>query len=251
MSNKLSVHKQSILITDKSTKVIADKRPTLITDGKVVNSDNQVDLVFVFDTTGSMDDKIKALKQTCMLFVDEANNLDLDIQFALISFGDIKVEGGGDTIEVVVSPTSNIEKIKHGLTHIPRNSGFGNDGESSMEAIREALKLSYRTQTVRVLVLITDEPAHQHNITAPQMTATLTEREFLVFVIAPPFRYYKEMALKNKGIWKEVGISTNLSEILDIFKEVAKKVSEVVEDVHRLAGGSVSEYHRLKPPKET
>lgn len=251
MSDKLSTPRRTVITTGKgkNQKAITVGKPRVSSRGKVVGYENKVDVVFVFDTTGSMDDKIEGLKQTCKFFVDEAKSLDLDMQFALISFGDIKVEGRGDKIEVVVSPTSSIKKIKNGLTDMPRNSGFGNDGESSMEAIGEALGLKYRAEAVKVLILITDEPAHQHNITADEMTKRLSEREFLVFVIAPSLPYYKVMALNNGGIWKEVGLDTDLSEILEAFKEIARTVSEVAEEVHLLADGSVKRYLQLKPPK--
>lgn len=251
MNDKLSLIKGTVISTGKGKDrtIVVTGKPQVSSRGKVVGYESKVDVVFVFDTTGSMDNKIEGLKRTCKFFVDEAKSLDLDMQFALISFGDIKVEGGGDTIEVVVSPTDNIDEIKYGLTYIPRNHGFGNDGESSMEAIREALELKYRAEAVKVLILITDEPAHQHNITADEMTKRLSEREFLAFTITPPFPYYQEMALKNGGIWKEVGLETDLSEILEAFKEIARKVSEVAEEVHLLADGSVKRYLQLKPPK--
>ena len=80
------------------------------------------------------------------------------------------------------------------------------------------------------------------------MTKNLAKREFLVFVVAPDEPYYREMATKNGGIWKQVGSNTDLSEILRMFGELAKKVTQVAKEVHLLGRGSVKEYLKLKPP---
>ena len=243
--------KRTIITTGKGknkTEIIV--KPKISSQGKVVGLGNEVDVVFVFDTTGSMDDKIEALLLTCKQFVDEAEDLSLDPYFALISFGDISVQGGGDRIETVTPLTSDIEKVKHGLSNIPRNNGFGNSGESSLEAIQEAFKISYREGAVKVIVLVTDEPALQHDISVERVIQELGEREFLVFVIAIDEPYYKDMALKNGGIWKEISAHTNLSEILEAFREMARKVSEVAQEVHLLGDGSVKTYLALKAPKD-
>lgn len=249
MKNKPVLTGRRTMVTTgkgKEQSIIAGKPQVSSKTGKVKGG-NQVDVVFVFDTTGSMDNKISALIQTCTQFVEEADGLQLDPQFALISFGDISVLGGGDRIELVVPLTPDIATIKHGLTYIPRNNGFGNLGESSMEAMQEVFKLPYRPKAVKVVILITDEPAHQYLHKAKEVTTKLAERELLVFVIATDEPYYKEMARKNGGIWKQIGADTDLSEILAIFKEIAKKVSRVVKDVHLIGRGSVKEYLKQLP----
>ena len=103
---------------------------------------------------------------------------------------------------------------------------------------------------MKVIILITDEPALQYRLTAAQMTKELKKREYLVFVIATAHEYYKHMARENGGIWKEISASTNLSDILEIFRQMAKKVSQVAKDVHKLGGGSVAKYLQLKPPEK-
>ena len=254
MSEKLvSQRKRTIITTGKGKdKTVVAVGPKISTRGRgrVVGFGNQVDTVFVFDTTGSMNDKIEALLLTCRQFVDEAESLSLDPHFALISFGDISVIGGGDTIELVVPLTGDIEKVKYGLSNIPRNCGFGNSGETPLEAIHKAFKISHRERAVKVMVLITDEPALQHDISVEKVIQELGEREYLVFVVAIDEPYYKEMALKNGGIWKEIGVHTDLSDILEAFKEMAKKVSEVAQEVHLLGEGSVKRYLELKAPKD-
>ncbi len=253
MDDKLSAKKPTTVVTTgkgESKAIVAGKPQVSSQSGKVKSSGRKVDVVFVIDTTGSMSDKIEALLATCRQFVDEAEKLDLDAQFALIAFGDISIPSGGDTIQLVVPMTDNIERIKHGLTHIPRNNGFGNEGETCLEAIQEAFKIQHREGAVKVLILITDEPAVQYRTNPEQIIQELTKREYLVFVVAIDKSYYKEMAAKNGGVWKQIGPDTDLSEILAIFREIARKVVEVATEVHLLGKGSVKEYLRLKPPQK-
>lgn len=246
MTTKLTTKGTSTIVGTNGTQT---SLTTIVTKtGKVLSQGNKVDIVFVMDTTGSMDDKIEGLLRTCRQFVDEAKSIDLDTQFGLISFGDISIVGGGDRIDVVVPLTENLDRIKDGLSHIPRNNGFGNEGETPFEAIQEALKLKYRPDTVKVLILITDEPAIQKQISAESLIHRLSALEFLVFVIATDHEYYKHLAAKNGGIWKKIGANTDLSEILEIFRELAKKVSKIARDVHLLGKGSVREYLKLKSP---
>ena len=247
----VSRKKGTVIITGQGKdKSVITAKPKVSSRGRVMSLGNKIDVIFVFDTTGSMNDKIEALLLTCKQFVDEAKSLNLDPHFALISFGDISVMDGGDTIELVVPLTGDIEKVKYGLSNIPRNCGFGNWGESPLEAIHEAFKVSHREKAVKVMILITDEPALQHDISVEGVIGELREREYLMFVIAIDEPYYKSMALKNGGIWKGISAYMDLSDILEAFKEMAKKVSEVAEEVYLLGGGSVKEYLALKAPKD-
>lgn len=215
--------------------------------GKVVGQGNTADLVFVFDTTGSMDDKIHGLIRVCDQFLEETDKLKLDLNMALVSFGDISYQGRGDRIETVVPLTNDIQVMKRGLTHIPRNNGFGNEGESSLEAIHHALELSYRDKAVKVLVLITDEPALQHKYSAESVTSLLGQRGFIVYCVTVDTPYFQAMAKKNGGVWKEIGATTDLQEILNAFRDIAKKIAKTVKDIYLLDGGSVEKHvHRLR-----
>jgi Mg-chelatase subunit ChlD len=206
-----------------------------------------VDLVFVIDTTGSMSDKIESLLATCSRFVEAFNALQLNQRIAIVAFGDLTVRG--DKIQNTAF-TSNVETTKKSLRHIPRYSGGGNEGESALEAIERALSLPFRSDAVKTLVLITDEPAHQQRLRAEDIINRLVEREFLVFVASPPIGYYKQMAQRNGGKWYQIAANTNFNDLLEMFRDLARKVSQVVLDVYQIGDGSVADYLRLKPPEK-
>jgi hypothetical protein len=200
----------------------------------------------VIDTTGSMSDKIESLLATCRQFADDFNALRLNHRIAIVSFGDLRVQG--DKIQNTAF-TSKVETTKKSLQNIPRNSGGGNEGESSLEALERALSLPFRSDAVKAIVLITDEPADQHRLNAEEIIGRLTERQMLVFVASPPFKYYQRMALRNGGQWYRISAHTNFNDLLKMFRDLAKKVSQVVSDVYQIGDGSVGDYLRLKPPE--
>lgn len=204
-----------------------------------------VDLVFVIDTTGSMSDKIESLLATCSQFADDFNALHLNHRIAIVSFGDLRVQG--DRIQNTAF-SRNVDVTKKSLRNIPRNSGGGNEGESSLEALERALSLPFRPDAVKAIVLITDEPADQHRLHADDMIGRFTERQMLVFVASPPYKYFQRLALRNGGQWYRISAHTRFDDLLKMFRDLAKKVSQVVFDVYQIGDGSVTDYLRLKPP---
>jgi len=233
--------------TGDKKQLVRDSALTVKVQGQAVSVGRQrgVDLVFVIDTTGSMSDKIEGLLESCERFVGEFAELGLDHRMAVVAFGDLTVPE--DRISVVKF-TDRIETIKSALRKIPRYSGGGNEGESSLEAIQHALSLPFRPSVVKALVLITDEPALQHRLSAEKIIRQLTDGEYLTFVVSPPEPYYKAMATKTGGLWYVISASVDFDSLLDMFRSLASKLSTVVSDVYKLADGSVKNYLQLKAP---
>ncbi len=224
----------------RETDRIAEKPPAAERLGSV-------DLVFVIDTTGSMSDKIDGLLRTCAQFVDEFDSLNLDHRVAIVAFGDLTVPG--DNI-AATEFTQKVEVTKTSLRNIPRYGGGGNEGESSLEALQKTLRLSFRPDAVKVILLITDEPAHQRQLRAADMIKELVKREFMTFVISPPHSYFKDMARLTGGKWYRVAANTKLTDLLNMFRTIAANVSRTVSDVYQIGDGSVSKYLQLKPPEK-
>lgn len=230
---------------NENSRALARPRPSeeemlLATRGK------SVDLVFVIDTTGSMSDKIKGLLQTSAKFVDRFGKLQMDSRIAIVAFGDLTVKG--DKI-VATSFTSNLETTKNSLKKIPRFSGGGNRGESSLEAMQKAMALDFRSNVVKVLLLMTDEPALENrNLKVGDVMKDLQYREMLTFVVSTPEKYYKEMAARNGGKWYKISSHTDFTDLLEMFGDIAERVSDTVAEVYRLGDGKVSDYLRLNPP---
>jgi hypothetical protein len=211
-------------------------------------SSSRVDFIFAVDTTGSMSGKIDGLLATCMFFAEECRTHAMSPEFTLIAFGDLNVPG--DEIVTTVR-AGDIDTFKRGLKAIPRFSGGGNEGESSLDAAVHAAKVECRPGAVKIIVLITDEPPLQHgNVTGPAVIRELIRGQFVAYVVSPPGILFQDMAKRTGGGWYEIGDHLDLSDILSKFRRLALQASALASDIHKLAGGSVAEYLRLAPPEK-
>jgi Mg-chelatase subunit ChlD len=207
----------------------------------------RADLVFVIDTTGSMNDKIDGLIESCESFVDKLARKRIDWVAAVVGFGDLTVEG--DRI-VATSFNSSADRVKALLRGLPRYSGGGNEGESSLEALQAALdQPGYRPDSIKVVVLITDEPALQLKLRPSTLTGRLREAGAMAFVLSPNIKYFREMAKETGGQWWNVDSGGDFSQILSVFDKIATKVAATVAAVQKLAGGDVKEYMSLPPSR--
>jgi Mg-chelatase subunit ChlD len=236
---------------EKKQVITSAAGPTIKVQGQETKPSSQsnpkmIDIVFVIDTTGSMSDKIQGLLATCEKFVDDVSSMNLDYQVAIVAFGDLTVPN--DSI-VRTGFTQKVSVIKDSLRNVPRYGGGANEGESSLEAMDKAMQSPFRQGAVKVIILITDEPALQHQMKASDIINRLRQQEFLTFTIAPAIEYYQTMAKSNGGKWYQISSNTDFTDLLEMFKQVSEKVSQVVSDVYKLGDGSVANYLKLNPPQ--
>ena len=201
-----------------------------------------VDICFVFDTTGSMSDKIKGLTDSLVKFVGELARLSLDWRITAVPFGDLTVKG-----DKVVDDLPFVRTPKEGqqmLRRLPRFSGGTNVGESSLEAVLAGLAKPYRSDAVIVLVVLTDEPPLESgDLTADFVADQITTREVIYFAAATDHPGYRRWAADNSGqivpdqAEHEHGptYSASLSSLMADLPQVAKAV-------HNLGGGSIPGY---------
>jgi Mg-chelatase subunit ChlD len=240
--------KKDIVRTDGDTIVKVKSGPQIVSANTTVTSgSNELDIVYVVDTTGSMHDVINALLEACREFVDEPKKLGFEPAFGVVAFGDLEVQGGGDTVKTVVPMTTDLQKVKAGLSHMPDNDGFGNYGESCLEGVHEALGLKFRPKAIKVIVLFTDDGAHQSRYSVAGTIRELKSREFLTFVVSTPREeYYKQIAKETGGEWMEIRKGNDLNALRDLLSRLAQRVTKVSQDVKKIGGGSVQKYLQLK-----
>ncbi len=245
--NKKAGDLQITIGTGGNKRLVRDAGLTMRVQGQSVPLRRQrsVDLVFVIDTTGSMSDKIEGLLHSCQEFVADFAGLGLDYRIAVVAFGDLTVPEDRVSVFKFASDVSTIKSV---LQRIPRYSGGGNEGESSLEAIHEALSLPFRPDVVKAIVLITDEPALQHHLSADSIIQKLVQGEHMTFVVSTADQYYKTMAARTGGMWYLISANVSFQLILDMFRDLAAKLSTAVSDVYKLGDGSVMKYLQLKAP---
>jgi hypothetical protein len=207
----------------------------------------RADLIFVIDTTGSMNDKIDGLIESCQSFVDRLATRHIDWAASVVGFGDLTVEGD----RIVATPfSSSVDRVKTLLRGLPRYSGGGNEGESSLEALQAALNQpGFRSDAIKIVILITDEPALQQRLRPSAITGRLREAGAMAFVLSPNLKYFRSMATDTGGQWWNVDSGGDFSRILAVFDKIATKVASTVAAVHKLTGGDVKEYLSLPPSK--
>lgn len=133
---------------------------TVYEEGKQVDIDafdfraSSLDLVFIFDDTGSMSDEIDGAKRGITKLTNAVADRNIDAQYGLVSFK--------DDVEVDQRLTSDADQIKHKIDHLSA-SGGGDYPEANFDAIEEALGLNLRKDAETVFVDITDAISHFRN----------------------------------------------------------------------------------------
>jgi hypothetical protein len=206
--------------------------------GKVAQ--RSVDLCIVFDTTGSMSDKIDGLVGCMSSLVADLGRLALDWRVVTLPFGDLTVPG--DRVVDSQPFVSTVQDATRQLRSMPLFSGGMNAGESSVEAMLAACKKRYRPAAVKVLLLVTDEPALGAMQGARAVDQALTRLDAACFTVAPSLGYYKDWARRHGGEWRQVAAAVDTGAILQLFKSLLARIAVVADSVHKLGGGSVRAY---------
>ena len=195
----------------------------------------------MFDTTGSMSGKIKGLINSMTDFVDQLARVALDWRISVQPFGDLTIKG--DRVVTDLPFVTTAEQAKKQLRDMPRFSGGGNVGESSIEAILGATRKPWRDGAVRIVILLTDEPALKPE-RSDKVLATLLSAEIITFVASPDRDYYKSWAARTEGEWFMIGQSMDTEALMDLLHRLVGDVAAVAADVIEKAGGNYGEYLR-------
>ena len=188
-----------------------------------------------------MSNKIDGLIACMGSLVTELAQMHLDWRVTTVPFGDLTVPG--DRIVGELPFLTSEAGAKQQLRNMPRFHGGANDGESAVEAMIAAVQKPYREQAVKVLVLITDEPALlSQQVTPIAVDNGLAAIDAAAFTVAPNMEYYKRWAISRGGRWHQVAQALDTSAIAALFRSLLAQVVEVTDLVHRLGNGSVQKY---------
>lgn len=119
----------------------------------------KVNIVFLIDTTGSMDTYINGVKDRAIEFSNILNSKGAGYKLGLIGFGDLNEKEKPS----VYNFTDDIEKFQKQVKNIPRTYG-GDIPESSLDALETGVDLlrskGAEPDTKNMFILITDAPPH-------------------------------------------------------------------------------------------
>jgi von Willebrand factor type A domain len=223
-------------------KIVAHKPGTSVNVGPSL-----ADICIVFDTTGSMSGKITQLIECMTGFADELGSLSLDWRISVVPFGGLTEPG--DRVELQWPFVTTAQQAKTQLRQMPRFSGEENIRESSIEAMLGAADKPWRQGAVRVVVLLTDEPAVGEN-RAYEVLAKFQKQEIITFVASPARPYFLMWAKETAGQWYRVGPSMNTGELLTLLHGLTHRVAITAAEVHAMAGGDYQKYLAITSGEE-
>jgi hypothetical protein len=126
--------------------------------GKVQTAgSNLADVVFVLDCSGSMGDDIENVRSNLSEFADSLQAKGFDYQIGVVTFS--------TTVSDVWDFSADIEQIKSNLARINLWGGV----EDSPAALHQASLLSWRPNSRRNIIWITDEPYPEQTYTQEQI----------------------------------------------------------------------------------
>ncbi len=174
-------------LTKDSFEVTEDGQPVTIDGFAGVGDPRPVDIVFVFDVTGSMRQEIDGVKEICVNFAERLSRSGRDYRLGLVTFLDVI----GHVYKADGSLTDNIQEFKGWIGEL-HASGGDDDPEIALDALLRASQMTFRSNTQRILILITDAPPHYQgdgtrfsSVTFDETIATLKKNNLTVYAVAP------------------------------------------------------------------
>ena len=163
---------------------------------------NPIDVVFVVDASGSMQDNINAVAAHLGQMVDAYKASEIDYQLGLTHFNaDLASQRTQQNNIHVFQLTRDLSTYKQRLYAI-RVTG----DENALDAIHQTLtQLRFRTNTIKHLILVTDEPFTSiQNHTVETIIQLCQRNELLVHVLGLAIPEHQKIAQATGGSWHEV-----------------------------------------------
>lgn len=194
--------------------------PSLLTD--------KVNVVFLIDTTGSMDTYINGVKDRAIEFSNILSSRGMDFRLGLIGFGDLNEKEKPS----VYNFTQDIKKFQKQVKNIPRTYG-GDIPESSLDALETGMELLKASEVgsdeKNIFILITDGPPHiptNSGKSSEDISNMLREKDVTAYVVA---RRDKESVEAFSPVTQPDGKYYDLKDkFFDILDNIARSITELV-----------------------
>ncbi|MDL2248142.1 Hsp70 family protein [Tyzzerella sp. OttesenSCG-928-J15] len=189
---------------------------------------DKVRVVFIIDTTGSMDTYINGVKDRAIEFSEILRSKGAEFELGLIGFGDL----GEKEKPSVYNFTDNVGKFQRQVKNIPRTYG-GDIPESSLDALETGIELlNSQTEYVgdkNIFILITDAPPHVPTASGKSVgdiCDMLTGRGVTTYVVA---RKDRESISAYDPVTKPHGKYYDLNDkFYDILDNIALSIAELI-----------------------
>ena len=173
-----------------------------LTDAATVQ---EVDLVFIIDKTGSMEDNVRGIRAYIDLFFEHFTRSGHDAAFGLVTFADAT-----EKKPRIRGVTTDHRKFKNWLYKI-KFEGGGDLAESGLDALMAALQqIKFRRNVQRFFVLVSDGAFHdadydgRSEYSQDEVIETLQRQDVRVDVIGLNFLPIKQLAWATGGTWRAI-----------------------------------------------
>ena len=216
------------LATGRTERAEFDRTNTSAPPPREVHTgSDKVNIVFLIDTTGSMDTYINGVKDRAIEFSNILASKGAAYKLGLIGFGDL----GENEKPSVYNFTDDVPKFQKQVKNIPRTYG-GDIPESSLDALETGVELlkSHRDDGGRnIFILITDAPPHVPTMSGKsvaQICQMLDERGVTTYVVA---RKDRESIDAYDPLTKPNGKFYDLNDkFFDILDNIAMSIAELI-----------------------
>ena len=176
---------------------------------------NSVDIVFVFDVTGSMGEEIEAVKENIIEFADSLSHRRFDFRLGMVTFL--------DRIEMTYPFTDDPQEFRSRVARQFPHGG-GASPENSLDGLMEAAQFDFRPDAQRIVIWITDAPFHEDDsvtsLTKQEVIDALLAADVVANVIGTlDFKvdYYDPIVLSTGGQYFDIQ-----GKFRDILLEIAR-----------------------------
>lgn len=188
----------------------------------------KAEVVFVIDTTGSMSSAIAGVKNNVKIFSEKlVNDYNVDANFALIEFRDIRVDGLNST-KIHKNNTSNwftnVNTFKNKVDSLSVGGG-GDTPETPIDGLEMARRLNWNDDATKFIILVTDasyKNDNQYGISdMNEMIQQLQNDGIIVSAISSYKSYYNNLVTSTDGLYGHIYGSFS-----SLLLQLAEKVGE-------------------------
>jgi len=215
------------MTTGRTERAEFDRTNTSAPPPKATGGSDKVNIVFLIDTTGSMDTYINGVKDRAIEFANILASKGASYKLGLIGFGDL----GENEKPSVYNFTDDVPKFQKQVKNIPRTYG-GDIPESSLDALETGMELlkSHRDDGGRnIFILITDAPPHVPTVagrSVADVCRLLEEKNVTTYVVA---RKDRESIDAYDPVTKPNGKYYDLNDkFFDILDNIAMSIAELI-----------------------
>lgn len=204
-----------------------------------------VDIVFVFDITGSMGEEIEGVKQTAIEFAAQLEATGRDFRLGLVSFTD-RVEQQFNSDGSLTDSAPQFQGWVAGLVA----DGGGDTPENDYAALKRASQMTFRPDSQVIFILITDDPPHHYgdpsdegqsfddsDLTLERALELLRPEGITVYAIADESPEYGQLASETGGQFYNIDTNPDFTGIID-------NIGAIIANQYKIT------YHTTRPEND-